>query len=115
MSNFEKSVTEDLKSTPTFEGTIEDADEISPVHAPAEEISVEKSSPAAAGIAVTEKGKQAISSVQPVSEEVKPTAQVITLTATPLVSPTKRVDYLAGLTAVACIAVTIHHFGQTFW
>lgn len=115
MSNFEKSVTEDLKSIPTFEGTIEDADEISPVHAPAKEISVEKSSPAAAGIVVTEKGKQAISSVQPVSEEVKPTAQVITLTATPLLSPTKRVDYLAGLTAVACIAVTIHHFGQTFW
>jgi len=32
-----------------------------------------------------------------------------------LVQPTQRIDYLAGFTAVACIGVTLHHFGQTFW
>lgn len=29
--------------------------------------------------------------------------------------PAKRIDYLAGLVAVACLAVTLHHFCQTFW
>lgn len=32
-----------------------------------------------------------------------------------IVQPAKRIDYLAGFTAVACIGVTLHHFGQTFW
>ena len=31
------------------------------------------------------------------------------------VQPAKRIEYLAGFTAVACIGVTLHHFGQTFW
>jgi hypothetical protein len=30
-------------------------------------------------------------------------------------APTKRIDYLAGLVAVACLGVTLHHFCQTFW
>lgn len=30
-------------------------------------------------------------------------------------TPTKRIDYLAGLVAVACMGVTLHHFCQTFW
>jgi hypothetical protein len=32
-----------------------------------------------------------------------------------LKQPTVRVDYLSGLTSLACIGVTLHHFGQTFW
>ncbi|KAF2772416.1 hypothetical protein EJ03DRAFT_372162 [Teratosphaeria nubilosa] len=30
-------------------------------------------------------------------------------------APPKRIDYLAGLVAVACLGVTLHHFCQTFW
>ncbi|KAH9828472.1 Glycosyl hydrolases family 16 [Teratosphaeria destructans] len=30
-------------------------------------------------------------------------------------APTKRIDYLAGLVAVACLGVTLHHWCQTFW
>ncbi|KAF2862309.1 glycoside hydrolase family 16 protein [Piedraia hortae CBS 480.64] len=29
--------------------------------------------------------------------------------------PKKQIDYLAGLVAVACFAVSVHHFCQTFW
>lgn len=115
MSNFEKSVTEDLKSIPTLEGTLEDRDDITPVHAPAEEITKEDKVLPGEGIVVTEKGKEAVSSIEPIGDDNKPMAQVSTSPAKPQAPPTKRVDYLAGLTSVACIAVTIHHFGQTFW
>lgn len=115
ISNFEKTVIDDLKTIPTLKGTLEDPDEITPSHAPADQITNEKTSPVPAGIAVTEKGKQALSAVQSVGLESKETAQASTSLVEPLTAPTKRVDYLAGLTAVACLAVTLHHFGQTFW
>lgn len=52
--------------------------------------------------------------VVPVVEEkntTKATAEPVQL----VVQPAKRIDYLAGFTALACIGVTLHHFGQTFW
>jgi hypothetical protein len=75
---------------------------------------------------VTEKGKRASFTVQPfVGEKEKPTEEVVTAESLPAVvqhapkpagpGPTKRIDYLAGLVAVACIGVTLHHWCQTFW
>lgn len=52
--------------------------------------------------------------VVPVVEEkntTKATAEPVQV----VVQPAKRIDYLAGFTALACIGVTLHHFGQTFW
>jgi hypothetical protein len=69
-------------------------------------------SPTSPAMTVTEKGKRASITVQPVEE-------VVTAESLPAVvkhahaakpGPTKRIDYLAGLVAVACIGVTLHHW-----
>lgn len=52
--------------------------------------------------------------VKPVEQE-KNTAQVTAQPVQVVVQLAKRIDYLAGFTAVACIGVTLRHFGQTFW
>jgi hypothetical protein len=65
-------------------------------------------------VTVTEYGKAVATSVKSI-EEHKNTAEVIIAPVVPTAAPTKRVDYLSGLTTVACIGVTLHHFGQTFW
>jgi hypothetical protein len=49
------------------------------------------------------------------AEQDKDTAQATAKSVEVIVQPAKRIDYLAGFTAVACIGVTLHHFGQTFW
>jgi hypothetical protein len=73
---------------------------------------------------VTEKGKRASVTVQPfIGEKDQPTEEVVTAESLPAIvqhapktaGPTKRIDYLAGLVAVACIGVTLHHWCQTFW
>jgi hypothetical protein len=73
---------------------------------------------------VTEKGKRASVTVQPfIGEKEKPTEEIVTAESLPAIvkhtpkapGPTKRIDYLAGLVAVACIGVTLHHWCQTFW
>lgn len=115
MSNFEKNVIEDLKSIPTLKGTLEDADEITPIQAPAKDVFTDEKAPVLEGHVVTEKGEYAVASVQPLDNGNKPIAQASVSPEPAVAPPTKRVDYLAGLTAVACIAVTLHHFGQTFW
>ena len=49
------------------------------------------------------------------AEKNKTSADATVVPAPVLKQPTVRVDYLSGLTSVACIGVTLHHFGQTFW
>jgi hypothetical protein len=51
----------------------------------------------------------------PKAVEEKDTTKVTDEPVQVIVQPAKRIDYLAGFTAVACIGVTLHHFGQTFW
>jgi len=69
---------------------------------------------------VTEKGKQMAVTTSPLLES-KPAEVVTNVSAgeppNPQVklAPTKRINYLAGLVAVACLGVTLHHFCQTFW
>jgi protein-tyrosine-phosphatase len=52
--------------------------------------------------------------VKPVGEE-KDVKQATVEEVQVVVQPVQRIDYLAGFTALACIGVTLHHFGQTFW
>jgi hypothetical protein len=76
--------------------------------------------PTSPAMTVTEKGKRASITVQPVDETpAKPVEEVVTAESLPAVvkhahaakpGPTKRIDYLAGLVAVACIGVTLHHW-----
>lgn len=66
----------------------------------------------AAPLAITEKGKEVAVTAAPI--EVKAEAEK---TMAPLVTaspPKKRIDYLAGIVAVACLGVTLSHFFQTF-
>ncbi|KAK4500361.1 hypothetical protein PRZ48_008550 [Zasmidium cellare] len=94
----------------------------------------EKSQPS---VSVTEKGKGVSTQVSPVSsdplteklppvmdhihlpvkpeDKVEPVTGAIVATLPPQAAPKKRIDYLAGLVAVACIGVTLRHFCQTFW
>ncbi|WPH03549.1 Glycosyl hydrolases family 16 [Acrodontium crateriforme] len=76
---------------------------------------------------ISEKGKEALVHVKEavkvnitphttVPEPSKPTVPSTAANATSgKPAPTKRIDYLAGLVAVACMGVTLHHFIQTFW
>ena len=66
-----------------------------------------------APLTVTEKGKEVAVTVAPTEGKQEPAAAIPDNAAKP--SPTKRIDYLAGLVAVACLGVTLHHFCQTFW
>lgn len=63
---------------------------------------------------MAEKGKQQlVVTVTPLDEKSAAATNIAPTTAK--LPPTKRVDYLAGLVAVACMGVTLHHFCQTFW
>ncbi|KAK5126407.1 hypothetical protein LTR85_010643 [Meristemomyces frigidus] len=64
---------------------------------------------------VSEKGKEAAVTVTPLEANAKSEAAAGILGAPVKPTPTKRIDYLAGLVAVACLGVTLHHFCQTFW
>lgn len=48
-------------------------------------------------------------------DKVEPVSGAINATLPGQAAPKKRIDYLAGLVAVACIGVTLRHFCQTFW
>jgi hypothetical protein len=65
-------------------------------------------------IVVTDE-KEAHSEVK-LAEDSKASADATVAPAPVMKQPkTVRVDYLSGLTSLACIGVTLHHFGQTFW
>ncbi|KAK6389487.1 hypothetical protein LTR65_006658 [Meristemomyces frigidus] len=64
---------------------------------------------------LTEKGKEAVVKVTPLEAHAKSEAAAGILGVPVKPTPTKRIDYLAGLVAVACMGVTLHHFCQTFW
>ncbi|KAF2166638.1 glycoside hydrolase family 16 protein [Zasmidium cellare ATCC 36951] len=48
-------------------------------------------------------------------DKVEPVTGAVVATLPANAAPKKRIDYLAGLVAVACIGVTLRHFCQTFW
>lgn len=64
-------------------------------------------------LTTTEKGQHLAVTVAPGTGKDEAAAVVPDAQAKP--APTKRIDYLAGLVAVACLGVTLHHFCQTFW
>lgn len=66
-----------------------------------------------APLTATEKGKNVAVAVAPTEGKEEPATAIPDSQARP--PPTKRIDYLAGLVAVACLGVTLHHFCQTFW
>ncbi|KAI7231781.1 hypothetical protein KC330_g6247 [Hortaea werneckii] len=66
-----------------------------------------------APLTATEKGKEVAVTVAPTESKEEPATAIPDSQARP--PPTKRIDYLAGLVAVACLGVTLHHFCQTFW
>lgn len=116
MSNYDKDEVKGLKSIQTLDGTLEHSpsvDDITPIDASPKFIDEKTVTSISPVVIVSESGKQAFAAVTPVDK--KESIQVATAPAILLVQPTKRVDYLAGLTSVACIGVTLHHFCQTFW
>ncbi|KAK5132949.1 hypothetical protein LTR08_008312 [Meristemomyces frigidus] len=72
-----------------------------------------KATAAADPFSSAEKGKQAAVTVNPIDLQLDVGGEVAKVLPKP--PPTKRIDYLAGLVAVACLGVTLHHFCQTFW
>ena len=113
MSHLEKSDVDALKNVQSDSRMLSDVDFITPIHAMP--TIVDEKDHQEPRVAVSEKGKQAVSTAKTVDED-KNTVQVnSTVTSSSTTPPKKRVDYLAGLTALACIGVTLHHFGQTFW
>jgi peptidoglycan/LPS O-acetylase OafA/YrhL len=112
MSHFNKSEVDDLKSVETDEGALEDTDAITPIYAlPTIVDEKQNHDPMAM---VKEHDKITAASIKHL-EDSKTSGQVAVTPARLVIQPTKRVDYLSGLTTVACIGVTLHHFGQTFW
>jgi hypothetical protein len=112
MSHLDKSDLSNLKSTETDETSIEDVDTIAPIQVLP--TIVDEESPHDPMAMVPDHEEQAVVIVKPVDEK-KVETQVTVAPVKLVIQPTKRVDYLSGLTAVACIMVTLHHFGQTFW
>jgi hypothetical protein len=112
MSHFCKIDLDDLKHTKTDESSFEDADIISPAQV-LPTIVDEKTphDPMAIGTRHDEKAVTVVKVVDEDKNETQTTVEPVQV----LVQPTQRIDYLAGFTAVACIGVTLHHFGQTFW
>ena len=66
-----------------------------------------------AAVPLTEKSGHITETVNPIDAQSKPAGEKTA--STPKPPPAKRIDYLAGLVAVACMGVTLHHFCQTFW
>jgi len=112
MSHYNKKDLDDLKSTDSDKSSGEDMNIIAPIQVLPTIVDEESSRDPMA--LVTNHDKQAVVVVKPVDEK-KSITQVTVAPVALAVQPTKRVDYLSGLTAVACIMVTLHHFGQTFW
>lgn len=113
MSQLERSDVDGLKTVQSNTSMPSDAEIITPVHAMP--TIIDEKDLREPRITVSGRGKQAVPSVKTFDED-KVMAQVTaTVTTSSPIPPTKRVDYLAGLTALACIGVTLHHFGQTFW
>ncbi|GAB7365589.1 hypothetical protein MBLNU230_g6660t1 [Neophaeotheca triangularis] len=76
-----------------------------------EEIQTAAEPMSAAPLTTTEKGKDV--AVSTAAMEDKPAASAIKPNSA--APAKKRIDYLAGIVAIACLGVTLHHFCQTFW
>jgi hypothetical protein len=114
MSHLAKGDVEGLKHTHTLEHNLEHPDQITPVTpSVSESFMSEGALPRYPSIVVTDE-KQPYEDVQ-LAEDSKASADATVAPAPVMKSPTVRVDYLSGLTSLACIGVTLHHFGQTFW
>lgn len=122
MSHFGKIDLDDLKSIETDGSSTEDTHNISPVKVLP--TIVDENAPHDPMDMASGQYEKDVAIVNPVVERknmTKATAEeknTTKATAEPVqvvVQPAKRIDYLAGFTAVACIGVTLHHFGQTFW
>lgn len=118
MSHLDKGDVDGLKAIETPEHDLEHPDQITPVNPSFSKGFMDEGALpkyVEPKIVVTEDGKQAAgAAVKPV-EDTKTPADTTVVPAPVLQQPTVRVDYLSGLTSVACIGVTLHHFGQTFW
>jgi hypothetical protein len=114
MSHINKSDVDDLRSVETDEGILEDTDVIEPIYALPP---IVHENPAHDPMSmVKEHDKILPASIKHFEHSKdKINAQIAVTPARLVIQPTKRVDYLSGLTTVACIGVTLHHFGQTFW
>ena len=118
MSHFAKGDVEGLKHVHTLDHNLEQPDQITPVTPSySERFMSEGALPKYPAIVVSDE-KQAQAQAQndvKLVEESKGSADATVAPAPVIKSPTVRVDYLSGLTSLACIGVTLHHFGQTFW
>jgi hypothetical protein len=112
ISHFDKSDLTCLRSTETDDSSLEDVDLIAPIQVLP--TIVDEESPHDPVSMVPDQDTQADVIVNRVDEK-KSQTEVAVAPVKLVIQPTKRVDYLSGLTAVACIMVTLHHFGQTFW
>jgi hypothetical protein len=111
MSHLNKSEVDVLKTVETDQGKLEDTDAIIALYALPTIVDEKQHDPMA-----MEREHDDITAT-PIErlEDSKTSGQVAATPAKLVIQPTKRVDYLSGLTTVACIGVTLHHFGQTFW
>jgi hypothetical protein len=116
MSNLAQKDVEGLKNVETSEHALEHPDQIAPVTPSSSHFTDEGALPKYVfpAIVVTDEEKKPHSETKLV-EDSKASADATVAPAPVLKQPTVRVDYLSGLTSLACIGVTLHHFGQTFW
>jgi hypothetical protein len=122
MSHIDKRAVEGLKHVQTPEHNLEHPDQITPVTPSTSRSFMDEGAlPRYPSIVVTDEKqssndiKLAEDSKASLVEEAKASADATVATAPALKHQTVRVDYLSGLTSLACIGVTLHHFGQTFW
>lgn len=111
MSHFCKVDLEDLKFKDTDGSSAEDVDIISPAKVLPTIVDEKASDPMAMSSGHDEKAVTVVK----LADEDKRSAKATVEPAKVIAQPAQRIDYLAGLTALACIGVTLHHFGQTFW
>lgn len=111
MSHFCKIDLDDLKYTETDGSSAEDVDVISPAQVLPTIVDEKTSDPMAVSSGHEEKAVTVVKLFDKDKNAAKDTVEPVKVIA----QPAQRIDYLAGLTAVACIGVTLHHFGQTFW
>lgn len=111
MSHFCNIDLDDPKFSETDGSSAEDVDIISTAKVLPTIVDERTSDPMAMSSGHDEK---AVTVVKLVDED-KNTAVATVEPAKVIAQPAQRIDYLAGLTALACIGVTLHHFGQTFW
>lgn len=111
MSHSQSSDTEDFESAKIDEST-EEADVITPI--PPLFTIVDATGAHDPALPGRKHGRLVQTFADPVDGS-KSIAQAAITPIGPDIGPPKRVDYLSGLTTVACIGVTLHHFCQTFW